>query len=212
VALELSGFRPAPLIGHRDDLNGRVGDAVDHGVKTPKKKFSRAVQIPRPAFGGADFTHGMIEFRDESRSCQRIAFGVPEEGGSSFRGRVGVNVNAWTSHGTARQSDDARRTTQQFSLSPCPDRRCGARSPCSTLPPHPRPPVHLSFPANDRPAQHALRQEDVALLVKPFCGWGSCNRFYISRSHQHKFGRGHRLESDKTNRPSDAPECVGEGG
>ena len=55
VVLELSGFRvtrPTPLIGHGDDLNGRFGDAVDHGVgKTPKKKFSRAVQIPRPAFG-----------------------------------------------------------------------------------------------------------------------------------------------------------------
>ena len=77
VVLELSGLpitRPTPLIGHGDDLNGRVGDAVDHGVgKTPKKKFSRAVQIPRPAFGEvADFTHGMIEFRNESRSCHGL--------------------------------------------------------------------------------------------------------------------------------------------
>lgn len=211
--LELSGFPvtgAAALMGHGDDLNGRVGDAVDHGVgKTPKKKFSRAVQMPRPALGAvSNLSDGMIELSDESICGQRIALGVPEEGGSSFRGGVGVKVNVWTSHGIVRQFADALPTTGRSSLSPCPDRRCGAQSPYSTPPRHPHPPAHLNFPEDDRPAPRALRREDVALLVKLFCGWGSCNGFYISCSRQHKFERGHRFESTKTNQPNDPADVL----
>lgn len=186
VVLELPGSpvtRAAALMGHGDDLNGRVGDAVDHGVrKTPKKKFSRAMQVPRPTLGTvANLTDGLVELSDESICGERITLGVPEEGGSRFRGGLRVKVNAWTSHGIARRSDDVPPTTERASPSPCPDRRCGARPPYSTPPRHPRPPAHLNFPADDRPTRRALRREDAALLVKLFCGWGSWSKFYNSR-------------------------------
>lgn len=201
-------------MSHGDDLNGRVGDTVDYGIrKPPKKKFSRTLQMPRPALGSVtDFTDRLVKLGDESVCGRRIALEVPEKGGSSFRSGVGVKLNVWTSHGIVRRSDDVPRTTERSSLFPYRDRRCGARFPYSTPTPLPRPPVRLSFPTDDRPAPRALRQEDVALLVKLFCDWGSCNGFYISRSHQHKFERGYRFESDKTNWPNDPAERVSESG
>ena len=165
--------------------------------------------MPRPLLRAvANLSDGLIELSDESICGQRIALGVPEKGRSRFRGGVRVKVNVWTSHGIVRRFADVRPTTERSSLFPCPDRQCGAQFPCSTPPLHPRRPAHLNFPEDDRPAPRALRQEDVALLVKLFCGWGSCNGFYISCSRQHKFERGHRFDSDKTDRPDDPAECI----
>ena len=163
-------------VGHGDDLNGHLRDAVDDGVgKSPKEKFSSAVQILRPSLGSvADFTHGAVEFGDESGSCRRIALEIPKESSSGFRDRVGVKVNVWTSHGIVRRSGDALRTMERPSLFPCSDRRCDAQSPCSTPLQRPRPPVHPNFSADDRPARRALRREDATLLPKPSARWVSC--------------------------------------
>ena len=124
--LELSGFPitgATASVGHSDDLNGRVGDAVDHGVgKTPKKKFSRTVKMPRPELGAAaNLSDGVVELGDESICRRRIALSIPEKGGPGFRCGVGMKINVWTSHGIARQSDDAPRTTEQSLLFPCLD-------------------------------------------------------------------------------------------
>ena len=186
VVLDLPGSpitRAAALMSHGDDLNGYVGDSVDHGVrKTPKQKFSRTLQMPRPSLRAvANLMDGMVEFGDESICRGGISLGVPEEGSSRFRVGLKVKVNAWTSHGIARRSDDEPQTRERSSLFPCPDRQCGAQSLYSTPPRHLRPPPHLNFPTNDRPAPRALRREGAALLGKLFYGWGSWSKFYNSR-------------------------------
>lgn len=88
-------------MGYGNDLSDCVCNAVDHGVgKTPEKKFSRALQMPRPTFRpAANLSDGVVKFGDESVCGGRIALEVPEKGSSNFCGGVGVEFNVWTSHG-----------------------------------------------------------------------------------------------------------------
>ncbi len=107
VRLILLKTPPSPITGasssvrHGDNLNGRIDHSVDHRLrKTPKMKFSRAVQMSRPTLrAAANLADGVVELGDERTGGDRVALEVPEEGGSGFRGSVPEKFNAWLSHG-----------------------------------------------------------------------------------------------------------------
>ena len=192
IALELPSFpvtRTASSVSHGEDLNGHVGDPVNYGVgKTPEKKFSRTMQMPRPTLRIAvNFTDGVIERCYESMGGGRIALCVPEKSGSRFGHRVRMEVNAWTSHRTARRSGAVPRTKELSLLFPYPNRQCVAQSPCPTPTQHLHPRSHLNFQSDDRPARRGLPRADAELLPQPFCDWTSWKEFYNNPSTQHKF-------------------------
>ena len=79
--MDLSDFKPpripiartAAPMGHRDNLDGGLGDPVNYRVReTSEEKFSRATQMHGPPLRSVlDLTDGVIEFRDESVDCVR---------------------------------------------------------------------------------------------------------------------------------------------
>ncbi len=177
----------AASVSDGNDLDGGCCLSVNYRVgKMAKEKFSRPVQMQRPTFWiAANFTDGVIERKHKAIGCRRIALSVPKKSSSGFRDGFGMEVNAWTSHVIVREFGDALRTRELFLPFPYPNRRCAARSPYSTLLPHPRLPNHPSFQSGDRQARLALRRVDEEPVVRPFSDSCSCPGFYSSYSHQH---------------------------
>jgi hypothetical protein len=166
----------AASVGHRDDLDGGVCKSINDRVgKTAHEKLPCAMQVQRPALRAVgNFSDGVIEGRHKSVCGGAIAFGVPLVRSLCFSDSVGVEFNAWTSHGIVQGSGDALRTRERSLLFPYLIHQYVAGFPYSTPLQRPYRPRHLSFRADARPERPVLQPANVAPLRKPSYDSPSC--------------------------------------
>jgi hypothetical protein len=126
----------AASVGDCDDLEISFCDSVNYAVrKSPKKKFSRTVQVHRPSLGTVlDFIDGMIELGHKSNCRGGISLGIPPISSRCLCDGVRMEPSAWSGHWIAREFGGVRSTREPSLFSPCPTHRCGGRSPYSMPP------------------------------------------------------------------------------
>ena len=126
----------AASVGDCDDLEVSFCDPVNYAVrKSPEEKLPRAVQVNGPSLGTFfDFVDGMIELGHESNCSGGIPLGIPPIGSPCLCDGVRMESSVWSGHRIARGSGGAPLTREPSLFFPCPNHRCGVRSPYSMPP------------------------------------------------------------------------------
>ena len=124
----------AASVGDCDDLEFSFCDPINYAVrKSPEEKLPRAVQVHGPSLRTVfDFIDGMIELGHESNCGGGIPLRVPPIGSPCLCDGVRMEPSVWSGHWLARGSGGALPTREPSLFFPCPNHRCGVRSPYST--------------------------------------------------------------------------------
>ena len=226
LSMDLSDFKPPRLpiartaarMGHRDNLDGGLGDQVNYPLReASEEKFSRATQMHRPPLGTVlDLTDGVIEFRGESIRGRGIAFGIPLVGSLYLSDRVRMEPTLGAATGSSE--DLALRHGPGNRLYFSPIQIIDASRNFLTPIQHPHRLSHPSFQADDRQARLAPRWEGARPLSKLSRDWASClqikRRIGIRQSIPitAKEATLDHSEDRQASRSDDSAECAGAGG
>ena len=157
----------AASVGDGDNLKLSFGDPVNYTVrKSPEKKLPRAMQVNGPSLGTVfNFIDGMIELGHKSNCGGWIALDLPPIRSPRLRTGVRMEPSASSGHRIDRGSDGAPPTKELSLLFPCPNHRCGVRSPYPMPPRRLHPPSRLDSQLAGPQSRLALRPVGEGLLL-----------------------------------------------